>query len=286
MFRHFETALMLALAVVGASPSFAQSAMPTPEQERASLVQALQKKFPGTTAADWAIGYEGLSAVAAERVVAIPFTTDNATNSADVLAIGKKLWEKKFANGKGFASCFPNAGKRVAVNYPQFDSKTKQVVTLEGAINRCLTLHDEKTIDMTDRAQFGPLTAYLRSLSEGQRLAIRVGGADARDRFDSGRRMFSRRMGQQDLACASCHVQQAGKLYGDKGLSAAIGQALNWPRIEPGGAVITLHMQFQRCMRRTGAEAFTQGSDEFNNLEYYLTYLSNGLTLRVLATQR
>ncbi len=250
------------------------------------MTQALQKRLPGTGMAEWILGYEGVSAVATEKVTAIPFNNDNATNSADILSIGKKLWDRKFANGKSFSNCFPNAGKRVAVNYPQVDAKARQVVTLEMALNRCLVLHDEKPLDPADRVTLGPLSAYLKSLSDGQRLAVRVMGQAARDKFDSGRQLFSRRMGPMDAACSSCHVLNAGKLYGDKGLAPAIGLTANWPRLEPGGAVRTLHLQFQRCMTRVGAEPFAAGGDEFNNLEYYLSYLSNGAPLRTLTTQR
>lgn len=285
MFGHFR---YWALALLCGSSSWglhAQQAA-SPEQERATLVQALQKKLPGTGLAEWILGYEGISAVSVEKVTAIPFNSDNATNIADILSIGKKLWERKFANGKTFSHCFPNAGKRVAVNYPQVDSKTKQVVTLEMAINRCLILHDEKPLELSDRATLGPLSAYLKSLSDGQRLAVRVVGQSARVKFDSGRQLFARRMGPLDAACASCHVQNAGKLFGSKGLSPAIGLTANWPRLEPGGSVLTLHHQFQRCMTRVGAEPFAAGGDEFNNLEYYLSYLSNGAPLRTLTIQR
>jgi sulfur-oxidizing protein SoxA len=285
MSGHFELRLAALVAAAWSVVAYAQPA-PSPEQERTQLQQALQKKLPGTGLAEWVLGYEGVSAVATEKVTAIPFNNDNATNSADILAIGKKFWERKFANGKTFSHCFPNAGKRVAVNYPQLDSKTKQVITLETAINRCLVLHDEKPLDPADRATLGPLSAYLKSLSDGQRLAVRVTGQTARDKFESGRQLFSRRMGTMDAACSSCHVHHAGKLYGDKGLSPAIGLTANWPRLEPGGAVLTLHHQFQRCMTRIGAEPFPAGGDEFNNLEYYLSYLSNGAPLRTLTTQR
>ena len=285
MSGHFDFRLAVLLACVWAIAAQAQQPL-TPEQERANLIQALQKKLPGTGLAEWVLGYEGVSNVAAEKVTAIPFNADNATNSADILAIGKKFWDRKFANSKTFSHCFPNAGKRVAVNYPQIDAKTKNVITLETAINRCLLLHDEKPLDPADRATLGPLSAYLKSLSDGQRLAVRVTGQTARDKFESGRQLFARRLGPMDAACSSCHVLGAGKLYGDKGLSPAIGLTANWPRLEPGGAVLTLHHQFQRCMTRVGAEPFAVGGDEFNNLEFYLSYLSNGAPLRTLTTQR
>jgi sulfur-oxidizing protein SoxA len=261
------------------------SAAATPEQVRASVAQALKARHPGTGLDDWVLGYEGVSSVAAERVTAIPFNAENATNSADILAIGKKLWDRKFANGRGFSHCFPNGGRRVAVNYPQFDTKTKRIVTLEGALNRCLELHDEKPLEAREAAILGPLSAYLRSLSDGHRLAVRVPNA-ALDRFEAGRQLFSRKLGQLDLACASCHVLNAGKLLGNEGIAPAIGLTVNWPRLLPGGKVHTLHAQFQRCMTRVGAEPYQAGAGEFNDLEYFLSYLSNGAPLRTLATQR
>ena len=269
---------------------------PTPDQERLELKQALQARLPGTQPTDWALGADTLVPAVGGNVQAIPFNAENATNSADVLAIGKKLWDRKFKDGKSLTNCFPNGGKRVAATYPQYDAKAKLAITLEMAVNRCLQLHREPEIEMHNTLVMGPLSAYARSLSEGQRLALRVGVPAARDKLDSGKALFTRRIGQQNFACASCHVLQAGSVFGSGEqvgkravftvLSPAIGQATTWPRLEPGGTVRTLQMQFQQCMKRSGAEPFELGSEELNNLEYYHTFLSNGLPIRVLAVQR
>lgn len=272
----------MALFSAGLAAQTPARATSNPEQERLSLIQALQKRLPGTNPADWVVG----SAAFEPGVQAIPLSADNATNSADILAIGKKLWDRKFTDGKSLANCFPNGGKRVAAAYPQFDTASKQVVTFELAINRCLQLHGEAAIDYANAAVMGPLSAYGKSLAEGQRLNVRVVGQPARDRYDAGKRWFQQRMGQQNFACASCHVLNAGAQYGLAGLAPAVGQAVTWPRIQPGGSIRTLQAQFQRCMQRSGAEPFAVGSDEFNNLEYYLAFMSNGLPLRPLATAR
>lgn len=272
----------------------------TPEQERSNLIQALQARLPGTQPADWTIGGDVLVPSASSNVQAVPFNDDNATNSADILAIGKKLWDRKFKDGKSLAHCFPNGGKRVATTYPQYDAKAKLVVTLEMAINRCLDLHREPEIDMAKStnaaAIMGPLSAYARSLSDGQRLALRAGSPAAVEKFDAGRSLFVRRIGQQNFACASCHVLQAGSVFERREpggpitasmvLSPAIGQATTWPRLQPGSTVRTLQMQYQQCMKRSGAVPFEVGSEELNNLEYYHTLLSNGLQIKVLAVQR
>ncbi|MEO8103496.1 MAG: sulfur oxidation c-type cytochrome SoxA, partial [Betaproteobacteria bacterium] len=185
-----------------------------PEQDRQALIHYLEGRLPGTRPKDWSLGADGLAPTSSGAAQPIPFNAENATNSADILAIGKKLWDRRFKNGKSFANCFPNAGKRVAVTYPQYDAKAKLIITLEMAINRCLQLHREPEIEMQNVSVTGPLSAYARSLSEGQRLALRVGVPAARDKLESGKALFTRRIGQQNFACASCHVLQAGNVLG------------------------------------------------------------------------
>lgn len=267
------------------SDGWAQAAADA-ERQRQALIQTLAKRLPGTGPADWAQRAEGVRALNETGIAAIPFNAENATNTADILAIGKKIWERKFRDGKSFANCFANGGKRVAATYPQFDVKTRQVVTLEIALNRCLQLHGEAEILPAQSAVMGPLSAYARSLSEGQKSLVRVPSTAAMAKFEDGRTQYQRRIGQMNFACASCHVQHAGSYYGPVELSAAIGQTAAWPRLEPGGRVRTLQMQFQICMRKSGAEPPALGAEELNNLEYYLTYLSNGIALRPMTVQR
>jgi sulfur-oxidizing protein SoxA len=124
----------------------------------------------------------------------------------------------------------------------------------------------------------GAVAAYLRSLANGQKVAIRVPAA-AEERFAQGARLYFTRMGQRNFACASCHVQGAGRYYADIALSPPVGQATRWPLIRDGNAV-TLQAQVRECLERMGAAPFAAGSEELNQLEYFLTYLSQGLPIR------
>ena len=206
----------------------------------------------------------------------------NPAAYATTLARGKQLWERKFKNGRSLASCFPNGGRRVAATYPQFHLRGRQVITLELAINNCLKLHGEHQIDLTDQTTIGLLTAYARSLSDDQRTHVRVLTAGAKEKLAAGRRLFFARTGQQNQACASCHVQHAGSILRDRTLSAAIGQSAQWPRFDRGGVLTTLQMQYQRCLQRMGATPAALGSEDLNDLEFFHTYLSNGLPLKSL----
>ena len=205
----------------------------------------------------------------------------HAAEVAAVVEAGRKLWNAKFKDGRSMASCFPNGGRRIAATYPLYDARLKKVVTLEMAVNQCRKTHGEVLLDATDAATMGAVVAYVRSLSNGQKIALRVPAA-ARARIEEGKRLYYTRMGQRNFACASCHVQGAGKRYDDTVLPAAGVQAIEWPIIGPAGA-ITAQARMRECLELMGAAPFAAGSDELNHIQYYLTSLANGMPIRANA---
>jgi L-cysteine S-thiosulfotransferase len=269
--RFPERLAAFALAAGLALPALAAA----PEDARNEMAAALKRQLPELAAQDYALG-----AAALDPAMRRAFE-ENAAAGEPVIAAGKALWTRKFKNGRTLAGCFPNGGRRVAAVYPQFDPRLKRVITLEMAINQCLKAHGEALYDHGDAATMGAVTAYLRSLSNGQKVTVRVPPA-AEERFEQGRRLYYSRMGQRNFACASCHVQGAGKRYEDTPLSPAIGQATHWPVIRKG-APITLQERMRECLELMGAAPFPAGSDELNTLEYFLTYLSNGHTMQANA---
>lgn len=262
--RFLSAAIVLALA--------ATSALAAPEAVRKEVIDRLQKQLPDFSASEYVLGPaafdEGLRAKIDE----------NAAASQPILEAGQKIWNAKFKDGRSLAGCFPNGGRRVAANYPQYDARLKRVVTLELAINQCRKAHREAIFDPADAATMGAASAYARSLSNGTKMAVRVPAA-AEDRFEQGRRMYFTRMGQRNFACASCHLQAAGRHFDAMALSPAIGQATHWPEIRDG-APVTLQSRIRECLELMGAAPFPAGSDELNHLEYFLSYLSNGLPLK------
>lgn len=208
---------------------------------------------------------------------AVPAVPDQAADTARIIAAGRQLFERRFKDGRTLATCFPNGGRRVAGSYPLYDARLKRVVTLETAINQCLKAHGEETLDPQE-APMARLTAYLRTLSDGQKMAVRVPAA-AKPRLEQGRVMYLSRMGQRNYACASCHVIGAGKVFAEATLSPAAGQATHWPVIRDG-APLTLHMRIRECLELMGAAPFPSGSEELTHLELYLASLSNGMPLK------
>jgi len=235
----------------------------------------LATQLPGVPVSEYALGAAAFDNELREQL------QQNANAGAEAVAAGRKLWSAKFKDGRTLSGCFPNGGKRVAATYPQYDSKLKRVITLEMAINQCLKAHGEAVYEPTDPVTMGVVVAYLRSLADGRKVEVRVPAA-AQVRFEQGRRLYFTRMGQRNFACASCHVQGAGKRYGEVPLSPAIGQATHWPVIR-GGQPMTLQARIRECLELMGAAAFPAGSEELNDLEYFLTYLSNGQALKANA---
>ena len=260
-----KAAAVLAAVVL----AWTAAASASPESVRSEMGARLRAALPQVKPTDLALGALAVDAQLREKAAG------NASAAEEVLQEGKRLWTRRFANGRSLAGCFPNGGRRVAATYPQYDARLKRVVTLEIAINQCLKSHNEPLYDAADPATMGAAVAYARSLASGQKLAVRVPAAGA-GRFEEGQRLHTSRLGQRNFACASCHVQSVGKHYGDEALSAAMGQANAYPVVRRGQAV-TLQARMRECLELMGAAPFPAGSEELNNLEYYLAYLGNGL---------
>lgn len=254
-----------------ADPSFA-----SPEQDRAAFIALYREKFPTVPLENYVDGALMLSSDARTQFDSImefpPFQGD--------LDRGRSLWEMPFRNGKTFADCFTDGGRNVAGNYPYYDSGGDRVVTFEMEINRCLRDNGEAEFKYNDKATMGIVTAYARTLSDGMRVDLRVKGAGALAKYERGKILYFTRMGQYNFACASCHMVNAGKILRTEILSPAVGQTTHWPVFRGGDNLNTLHMRYRRCMEQMRASAFPAGSEELNNLEYFHSYLSNGLSMR------
>jgi sulfur-oxidizing protein SoxA len=253
----------------------AQASTLDPEAERERLVQMFVQRFPGVPLQDYVYGAMIASPGARAQYDQImefpPFLGD--------VEAGRALWETPFRNGKRFADCFPHGGRNVVGNYPYYDPAAARVVTFEGALNRCLRAHGEPELPHGQR-QMGLLTAYARTLSDGMKMDVRVDSAAAREKFEAGRDLFFRRIGQLNAACAGCHLYNAGNIMRMEIISPALGHATHWPIFRGGEELMTFQGRFKRCMEQMRAMPYGYESEEWNNLEYFLSYLSNGIPLK------
>jgi sulfur-oxidizing protein SoxA len=267
----------LLAAILGASLTLgAVAAHATPEQDRKEMLDYFKNKFPNVKFEDYVNGAFIYSPDALAQYNSImefpPFVT--AVDS------GKKMWETPFKNGKTYASCFPNGGKNIAGHYPYFDEKLGKVATFEMAINACRKANGEDEFKYTDMKTMGTVTAYARTLSDGMKMQVKVEGEKAVQAYEVGKQHFYQRRGQLNFSCASCHVQQSGNLLRTEYLSPALGQATHWPVFRGGDNLVTLQVRYVGCNKQVRAKPFAAGSEEYNNLEYFHSYMSNGLPMQ------
>ena len=75
-------------------------------------------------------------------------------------------------------------------------------------------------------------------------------------------------------------MQSAGKFIRSDQLSMMVGQASHWPEFRGGTSITTLQDRFKQCQKNMRAKPLKANSEEYNNLEYFLTYMSNGLPMQ------
>lgn len=194
---------------------------------------------------------------------------------------GEALFNTPFRNGGRYADCFPNRGIGIADRYPYWDRVKGMVVTLELALQECRKANGEAPLPGS-KGPIASLQAYMAYTSRGNKTHVIVPEDDPRalEAYNKGKEFYFSRRGQLNFACNHCHFENAGKLLRTERLSPALGQTTHFPKYRSKwGAMGTLHRRFKGCNRQVRAAPFEDQSEEYRNLEYFLTHMSNGIEL-------
>lgn len=261
--------LLLVLSV------FCPSVFANPEDDRVAFVAYFESRFPAVPFEEYANGIYAIDSDAREQwqeIEAFPPYEFNIDR-------GKSLWNETFTDGRTYADCFNGAGPGVRHLYPRYDVNSGEVQTLETAINRCREQHGQTLLGY-DGEEMLSLTAYMAFESRGQRIAVSIppDQRGALDAYQEGQRFYYTKRGQLNFACSDCHVTSAGQFIRADRLSASLGHPTHFPvyRSKTGG-MVSLHQRFSGCVRDVRAKPFELQSREFRNLEFFLSYMSNGL---------
>jgi len=201
------------------------------------------------------------------------------------MEMGEEEWNKAFANGAGYASCFGEDVSAIRGFYPHWDSKREQVVTLEGEINRCRKDNGEKPLKWKV-GTLAYLSAYIAYEGRGQKVDVVIpDDPKAVAAYEEGKRFYYAKRGQLNLACADCHVYQAGQHIRADLLSPSLGHTTGFPvfrakwsgKSKSGDGMGTLHRRLGGCNKQVRAKPFKPQSEEYRNLEYFLSYMGNGM---------
>ena len=268
--------IAISLTVGAALLAGAQLAQATPEQDKAAFQAYFAKRFPSVPFNDYVNGVYSLDKGSREQWEEIeefpPYELD--------LSEGETLFNTPFKNGKGYADCFENGGIGIRQNYPYFDTKAGKVKTLEMEINECRQANGEKPYKWK-RGKIASVSAYMASTSRGKTINIVIpDDPRALAAYEDGKRHYYAKRGQLNFSCANCHVNGAGQKVRADMLSPGLGHPSHFPVYRSKwGNLGTLHRRYAGCNKQVRAKPFKAQSTEYANLEYFHTFMSNGLTI-------
>lgn len=192
---------------------------------------------------------------------------------------GAELWEKEFANGKTFSSCFGDDVSAIRGKYPHHDEATDTIVTLESDINKCLTDNGEKPYGWK-KGNIAFVSAHIAYEGRGGKIDVQPKTEKALAWYNKGKNFFYTKRGQLNMSCADCHVYNANRMVRAEPLSPVIGHTSHFPvQRSKWGELGTLHRRYGGCNANIRAKSFKAQSDEYRALEYFEAVMSNGLVL-------
>jgi sulfur-oxidizing protein SoxA len=261
---------------LGIAPPAVAADTPDPVADAKAFRKYFTEKFPKLKLEDFVNGPYAIDAdmrrqwQAIEQFPPYEFSLD----------MGEELFSRPFTNGKSYADCFSNGGIGIRQNYPYFDGKEGKVVTLELALNRCREANGEVALSY-EKEEMAALTAYMAFTSRGKPFDIKIpDDPRALEAYENGKRYFYTRRGQLNFSCASCHVQNPGERLRAEVLAPALGilNAMPIYRSEWGG-MGTISRRFTTCNSQVRGVPLEPQADEYRDLEYFLSYVSNGLPI-------
>ena len=248
----------------------------TPQQDLEEFQSFYKERFPNTPFEDFVNGVYSIDAASREQWEEIEEFGPYELN----ITKGEVLFNSSFTNGKTYASCFENKGVGIRQNYPYFDTDRGEVITLELAINECRQANGEKPLKWK-KGHIADISAYMASTSTGKVFDIKIpDDPRALAAYERGKKHFYQKRGQLNMACADCHKFYAGNMIRADLLSPALGHLTHFPvyRSKWGG-LGTTHRRYGGCNKQVRAKPFPAQSEEYRALEYFHTYMSNGLAV-------
>jgi sulfur-oxidizing protein SoxA len=236
------------------------------------------KKFPGVKLQDFGNGIYAIDATRRfewEEMEEFPAYEEG-------LEKGEALFKKY-----GLAKCFKNGGKGIKQNYPYFDSKSGKIRTLEQDINACVVKNGHKKLKWK-KGDMPAIGAYMAYTSRGKKQNVVIpNNKAALAAYNRGKVNFYAKRGQLNFACADCHVYNSGMMARGNLLSPALGHTSHfpvwrrkWAKGKGGTAGFgTIQRRYGGCNKQVRAKPLKAQSAEYNALEYFHTFMSNGIKL-------
>ena len=267
------TIMIATLVVAGARPAAAADTI-DPDADFKAFRDYYTKLFPNVPLNDFVNGPYSMDAELRKQWEAI----DDFPPYDFAIDRGKQMFATAFKNGKTYGDCFPEKGIGIRQNYPYFDDGTGEVITLELALNRCREANGEEPYSYV-KDEMASLTAYMAFTSRGKPFAIKIpNDPRALAAYEKGAEYFYARRGQLNFSCASCHVQNPGNHIRTEVLAPALGIVAAMPiyRSDWNG-MGTMSRRLVTCNSQVRGVPLQPQDELYRDVEYYLSYMSNGL---------
>lgn len=202
-----------------------------------------------------------------------------------VVEAGERLFSRPGNNGKSCVSCHGAGGETLDVRqlarYPLYSEALQRPVTLRGRILMCASDRLGGPPLAYDSEEALQLETFVRHLARGQTVDVDVSGSMA-PYYAAGEKLFHTRYGQVDIACHQCHDYYAGKHF--RGQVLTQGQSNGFPGYRfTEGHVVGLQERITECLTNLRAEPYAIDSNEYRDLEIYMSARSNGLKIETPA---
>jgi sulfur-oxidizing protein SoxA len=206
---------------------------------------------------------------------------DTANPGMLFVQAGEALWREAAGTaGKSCADCHGDVSKSmkgVAARYPAFPQGSDKPVDLAGRINLCRTDRQQAEALKSESRDLLALSAYVTHASRGQPIAPPEDPRLARVQ-EAGKALFTQRMGQLNLSCATCHDDNAGKKLAGAAIPQGHPTAYPVYRLE-WQTLGSLQRRLRNCVIGMRAEVYPYDSTEYLALEAYLMQRAKGLQI-------
>lgn len=203
---------------------------------------------------------------------------------------GEQVFKQPGNNGRSCKSCHAPGKKKgpelvgVAATYPKYDSNSERIISLEDRIGLCRDTYMNSDPYRLGSSNSNLLSSYVKFLSRRVPVNIVTDGPAA-DAIERGKSTFFKKTGQLNFSCADCHNKAGGKWLRGQELSIIkeggvhSGTAPTWPRHFVAGhdlGLISLQQRIRHCQTVTRTNPLKLGSQEYTEMELYMTVLANG----------
>ncbi|MBC8269570.1 MAG: sulfur oxidation c-type cytochrome SoxA [Rhodospirillaceae bacterium] len=212
---------------------------------------------------------------------------DDFSNPAFVwVDIGEEQWSTVDGEaGKSCESCHGDASsmKGISTSYPKYSAEDGKMRTLQHQINYERTERMKAKAWKWEGDEMLGMASFIKNQSKGMPLNVSIEG-EAAPFYEAGKAFYMQRRGGLDMSCKNCHMDYPGVKIRANVLTNGLPNGfptyrLKWQKIG------SLHRRFRGCNSNIRATPYKQGSDEYTNLELFLTHRANGVAVETPAVR-